>query len=170
MENGKPLSRYIIIMNLLALGFPFVSASARPGESSSVTLISGKPLAYWIAQAEDSERNETLDTVISALMQAVEREDPLAKVAGADALVVLGARAKQAVPVLIDQLGHGTLEIASLGAPRHHPHVATAEGAPAATGASATARAKAGSLFSRLLFLLTHANSSALNWDRAISR
>jgi outer membrane protein assembly factor BamB len=118
MGNFKVISCYIMMVALLAIGLYFDAVSARSGEPSSAPVIAGRSLHYWIAQAANPERSEKLDTVIAALMQAVQSDDLPTKVAGADTLAVLGARAKKAMPVLIDQLGHEQpwVRVAAMGA------------------------------------------------------
>jgi outer membrane protein assembly factor BamB len=94
----------------------WTSAVLAQGDTDLVVL--EKPLSYWIAQATRSDRSEPVEMVGKALTQAVLNDDPAVKVAASDALATLGAAAKPAVPVLLDQLNHelGWVRAAAAGA------------------------------------------------------
>ena len=73
---------------------------------SSGPLVLGKPLSYWLSQAAQPEKSESLDRIVDALSQAVRNEDYAIKVTAADALSALGPAAMAAMPALLDQLDH----------------------------------------------------------------
>ena len=79
-------------------------ASRLRAESAAEVLFRGHPVEYWVKQARDP--NAAKDVAVAALAEAVLSENPLTKVAAADALATLGPAAKDAVPALLAQLGH----------------------------------------------------------------
>jgi len=99
----------LLLLSLLVVGWglsgnPAVAQHA--GGSSAPVQAKAQPLSYWLSQAAQTERSESLDRIVEALSQAVRSEDYSAKVAAADALSALGPAALGAMPALIDQLDH----------------------------------------------------------------
>lgn len=66
----------------------------------------GKSLDYWISQATAESGPADLDETVAALREAVLGDDPNVKRDAADALAVLGPKAKAALPALLAQFGH----------------------------------------------------------------
>jgi hypothetical protein len=66
----------------------------------------GRPLDYWLSQATAENGPNDLDETVAALCEAVSGDNPNVKRDAADALAVLGPKAKEAVPVLLAQFGH----------------------------------------------------------------
>lgn len=66
----------------------------------------GEPLQYWIAQVTAEDGPSNLDKTVAALIEAVQGDDPNAKRDAADALAVLGPKAKAALPALLAQFTH----------------------------------------------------------------
>jgi outer membrane protein assembly factor BamB len=93
-----------LLLSLLASALLPVCAAAQVASSVEVN---GRPLAYWTArvQAQDLTAAELAETVeaLSGAMSSAENET---RVAAADALAILGPRAKGALDALLAQLGH----------------------------------------------------------------
>ncbi len=68
-------------------------------------LFNGHPLDYWLEKARAEDDQASRQATVAALAEAVRGDEPLAKVAAADALTGLGPQAKDAVPALLEQLG-----------------------------------------------------------------
>ena len=66
----------------------------------------GRPLKYWIAEANAKGGPANLDETVAALSEALRSDDPNAKRDAGDALAVLGPKAKAALPALLSQFGH----------------------------------------------------------------
>ena len=91
-----------VVAIMVVFGGPFVFAT----DGATDVQVDGKPLTYWVAQATREGGPENLDKTVSALSTALKMDNPMVKVAAADALAVLGPKAKNAVPVLLEQFGH----------------------------------------------------------------
>jgi outer membrane protein assembly factor BamB len=68
-------------------------------------IIAGKPLSEWVAKASTDLSQEDCDATVAALISAVTSDDNAVRVVAADALAVLGPRAKSVAKTLIAQLG-----------------------------------------------------------------
>ena len=66
----------------------------------------GKSLEYWVGEASEPGGPTDLQTTVDALCKALESEDPNAKRDAADALALLGPKAKAALKPLLAQFGH----------------------------------------------------------------
>jgi len=66
----------------------------------------GKSLVYWISQATAESGPSDLDETVAALTEAVLDDNPNMKRDAADALAVLGPKAKAALPALLGEFGH----------------------------------------------------------------
>jgi outer membrane protein assembly factor BamB len=66
----------------------------------------GKPLEDWVKQASAPNGPADLDSTVAALCEALESDDPNAKRDAADALALLGPKAKAALLPLLAQFGH----------------------------------------------------------------
>ena len=69
-------------------------------------LFAGHSLDYWLKRARDEANQADRKATVAALAEAVRSDEPLAKVAAADALTGLGPQAVDAVPALLEQLGN----------------------------------------------------------------
>ena len=78
-------------------------AADSPEESLQVQ---GQPLSHWVAQATAEGGPENLDATVAALAEAVSGDDPDGKRIAADALAVLGPKAIDALPALLEQFHH----------------------------------------------------------------
>lgn len=87
---------------LLALGV--LMASGLAGAAGAPATFGGRPLDYWLEQAESDARSVDLDRLVEALAEAVAGEEVSVKVRAADALAILGEGAKGAVPALLEVL------------------------------------------------------------------
>ncbi len=67
-------------------------------------IIDGKPLSYWVERASSDLNKEECDETVAALISAVELDDDAVRVVAADALALIGPRAKSVAPTLIAQL------------------------------------------------------------------
>ncbi len=90
----------------LSIGWHGTCALAEPGQAVESLEIQGKTLGYWVAQATADDGPEDLEKTVAALTSAVQDDNPSVKVAAADALAVLGPKAKAALPALLAQFGH----------------------------------------------------------------
>lgn len=66
----------------------------------------GRSLEHWVSQATAESGPSDLDETVTALTEAVLSDNPNVKRDAADALAVLGPKAKAALPALLDQFGH----------------------------------------------------------------
>ncbi len=66
----------------------------------------GKPLKHWVEQASATDGPKDLDLTVAALCEAIQSDDPNAKRDAADALALLGPKAKAALQVLLAEFGH----------------------------------------------------------------
>ncbi len=66
----------------------------------------GKPLEFWVDRVSADDGPKDIDLTVAALIEALECDDPNAKRDAADALAVLGPKAKAALPTLLTQFGH----------------------------------------------------------------
>lgn len=96
----------VVPLALMSTGWLGTCAAAQPDRAVDSLEIQGKTLGYWIAQATADDGPEDLERTVAALSGTVESGNPAAKVAAADALAVLGPRAKAALPALLAQFGH----------------------------------------------------------------
>lgn len=69
-------------------------------------VIAGRPLSFWVAQTSTEMGKEDCDATVAALISAVASDDDAVRVVAADALALLGSRAKSAARTLIDQLNN----------------------------------------------------------------
>ena len=81
-------------------------------------VVSGKPLDYWVSSVSTDLDREDSKATVEALSLALSADDIAVRVAAADALAVLGPRAKAAMPALVSQLSHqqGWVRVAAMGA------------------------------------------------------
>ena len=79
---------------------------AQTKKATDTLEIDGKPLSYWVSQATAEDGPENLDRTVAALTAGVLDDDPSVKLAAADALAVLGPKAKEALWALLAQFGH----------------------------------------------------------------
>ncbi|MHC4759243.1 MAG: HEAT repeat domain-containing protein, partial [Planctomycetota bacterium] len=113
----SPIMYLIICCCFLQFSTVLVQAeSEKSGFSDFV--VSGKPLDYWISNVSKDLSEEELKATVEALSSALSTDDIAVRVAAADALAVLGPRAKAAVPALVSQLSHeqGWVRVAAMGA------------------------------------------------------
>jgi hypothetical protein len=94
------------VMLCIAMILVIWSSPSLAQDSGIDLAISGKPLSFWISEATNTDRSESVDRVVKALTQAVSSENHAAKVAASDALATLGVAAKPALQVLLAQLDH----------------------------------------------------------------
>ncbi len=95
-----------LLLAVLCVGILAAKASADPYDAAAKLKIDGKTLGDWVAQATSADGPEDLQRTVAALASAVQLDDPAAKVLAADALAVLGPKAKAALPVLLPEFGH----------------------------------------------------------------
>jgi outer membrane protein assembly factor BamB len=112
----------------LSLTLPYTHAGSHPSSEaghenseksdSGNFVVSGKPLNYWVSSVSTDLNPEDLKATVEALSLALSSDDIAVRVAAADALAVLGPRAKAAVPALVSQLSHiqGWVRVAAMGA------------------------------------------------------
>ncbi len=74
--------------------------------SSEQFVVRGRPLSSWVSKVSADLDSEELKATVEALVSALNADDTSVRVVAADALAVLGPRAKPAVRALIKQLGH----------------------------------------------------------------
>lgn len=83
------------------------SSEPEPTKSIVETFeVDGEPLSYWVAEANAAKGSKDLEITVAALAKAVAAKPPKVKSAAADALAVLGPRAKAALPALFDEFDH----------------------------------------------------------------
>ena len=103
MPGLKRLFELCLMVAIIAVvGIPFGSAE----DDALLVQIQDKPLSYWVSQATRDRGPDDLEQTVSALGLALGMDDPMVKVAAADALAVLGPKAAKAVPALLAQFGH----------------------------------------------------------------
>ncbi|MHC4186679.1 MAG: outer membrane protein assembly factor BamB family protein [Planctomycetota bacterium] len=112
----------------MSLALPCVRAESHPIDEtghehpeksdSGNFVVSGKPLDYWVSRVSTDLSEEDLKATVEALSLALSSDDISVRVTAADALAVLGPRAKAAVPALVSQLSHvqGWVRVAAMGA------------------------------------------------------
>ena len=101
------LKKYLVFfVAALSLGWCGAAALAAPDQAVDSLRVEGETLGYWVAQATAEEGPQDLEKTVAALSSAVQLDNPAAKVAAADALAVLGPKAKAALPALLAQFGH----------------------------------------------------------------
>jgi outer membrane protein assembly factor BamB len=66
----------------------------------------GRPLKHWVERASSPTGPQIVDLTITALCEALESDSPNTKQTAADALALLGPKAKAALPTLLAQFGH----------------------------------------------------------------
>jgi outer membrane protein assembly factor BamB len=103
-----PSMKSLLLLSVatLSIGWNGVCALAEPNEAVDSVTIHGEPLRYWVTQASADEGPEDLEKTVTALSSAVQNDNPKIKVRAADALAVLGPRAKVALPALLAQFAH----------------------------------------------------------------
>jgi hypothetical protein len=69
------------------------------------TVVDDRPLSFWVARASTDLSQEECDKTVAALVSGLASDDNAVRVVAADALAVLGPRAKSAAKPLIAQLG-----------------------------------------------------------------
>jgi len=67
-------------------------------------VIAGKPLSYWVERASADLNNEECGETVAALISGVVSDDDAVRVVAADALALIGSRARSVAPILIAQL------------------------------------------------------------------
>jgi outer membrane protein assembly factor BamB len=96
-----------LVTFVFVLGFGAVNISVWADEQQAASLpFRGQTLAHWVMQANADQGPESLDETVAALAEAVLSDHPKAKLLAADALAVLGPRAKAALPALLAQFDH----------------------------------------------------------------
>ena len=100
--------QYTLVASVAALTFcwQLTLTADEPDPSIGLTQIKGKPLSDWISQATADNGPEDVSQTVAALSSAVLSENPKVKVVAADALAVLGPKAKGALPALLAQFDH----------------------------------------------------------------
>ena len=88
------------LLVFLGAGWPSVALA------QSEPLYQGKPLSHWVEQVSSPEGPQDIDLVVAALCEALESGGTNTKQSAADALAVLGLKAKAALPTLLAQFGH----------------------------------------------------------------
>lgn len=96
----------VISVAALSIGWPGPCALAEPDQTVDSLEIQGKTLGYWIAEATADDGPDDLDKTVAALASALGNDNPSVKRAAADALAVLGPKAKAALSALLTQFGH----------------------------------------------------------------
>lgn len=110
----KRLPDYSVLPLLLVL----LASNVFGQTSESDPLVQGKPLSQWTGSVHESLSGNELEATVNALSVALSSDDNETRVAAADALTVLGPKAKKALPDLIEQLGHEApwVRVASMAA------------------------------------------------------
>ncbi len=104
MSNWKT---WIVLMAAVLLGATQnANAWGQSAEAIHSLELDGHQLGYWISQATAADGPENLSKTVAALTRGVRSDNPKVKVAAADALAALGAKAKSALPALLDQFNH----------------------------------------------------------------
>ena len=75
-------------------------------EAEKTATFGGKPLDYWVAQTTAAGGPSDLKATVGFLREALLSDDANIKRKAADALAVLGPKAKAALPELLAQFGH----------------------------------------------------------------
>jgi outer membrane protein assembly factor BamB len=100
LKGKQTMRKHVLLLALLAFVFGLRGPSPLADE------IDGRPLSDWVAQAMSDEGPEDVARTVAALSTALQSADNRVRVTAADALAVLGADAKAAIPALIGQLSH----------------------------------------------------------------
>ena len=98
--------RFVKMSFLVAILVAFAGSLGAADDDTLTVQIQNKSLGYWVTQATQDSGPQDLQQTVSALSAALEMDNPMIKVAAADALAVLGPRAAKAVPALLAQFGH----------------------------------------------------------------
>ena len=95
-----------------------VSREHSKKQGSDHFVVSGKPLDYWVSSVSTDLGPKDSKATVEALSLALSADDIAVRVTAADALAVLGPRAKAAMPALVSQLSHqqGWVRVAAMGA------------------------------------------------------
>ena len=97
----------LLFLSIIAAGgcqMQFAHADEAPAADAPV--VDGRPLGYWVSQATAEGGPANLERTVAALRAAVANDDPSVIMAAADALAVLGPKAKPALPILMERFGH----------------------------------------------------------------
>ncbi len=97
------------VLGLVLLQAPKTVGSQSPddrGAKADRFVVSGKPLSFWASRVSAELSPDDQEATVEALVSALSAEDTSVRVVAADALAVLGPRAKAATKTLIQQLGH----------------------------------------------------------------
>ena len=103
-----PSLKTFLVSFFTALTFSWGGSLVEANSEDSIEglQIQGKALTEWVAQATAEDGPDDLEATVDALIVALELDNPSAKVAAADAITVLGPKAKKAIPTLLGQFGH----------------------------------------------------------------
>lgn len=102
-----PRLRLMSVSTAVALTVACCGAVALAAEHSVRELeFEGLALGDWVAEANAEDGPKNLDKTVAALADAVRSDNSKAKLIAADALAVLGPKAKAALPALLDQFDH----------------------------------------------------------------
>lgn len=99
----------ICVSGLVLLQAPLTVGSQSPdgrGAKAEKFVVHGKPMGFWVSRVSDELSPEDQEVTVEALVSALSADDTSVRVLSADALAVLGPRAKAATKTLIQQLGH----------------------------------------------------------------
>ncbi len=121
----KKTNLFIIVVCCILVGIGLFAIKHQPATPDTPDKTSGdesaagaKSVSFWVARVSDDLSGEDLEATVEALTLALEDEDGSVRVAAADAIAVLGPRAKDAVSALIGQLDHeqGWVRVSASGA------------------------------------------------------
>lgn len=100
--------RQLVLLSIVMAGLVChtQSASAQTDSAEGPPEFRGKPLDYWVSQATAESGPSNLDETVTALTEAVLSDDPNVKRDAADALAVLGPKARTALSALLGEFGH----------------------------------------------------------------
>ncbi len=96
------MENILVSFPLLNLGVVWTVSSLSAQQGTETDLFRGRRLNDWVAQAMAEGGPTDLAATVEALSQAVQSNDPNVKRKAADALAVLGPKAKAALPALLD--------------------------------------------------------------------
>ena len=106
--------RVLFLLLLSSVALPTVVGA----QENASAEINGRPLSYWTTRVKEGLPDAELAATVDALAAALSSAENETRVAAADALTMLGPKAKGAIDALLAQLGHESpwVRVASMAA------------------------------------------------------
>lgn len=101
MKNARLWCAFITVSTAFAM--PWCAAEEMTADKM---IVNGRSLSQWVAGVSGDLSGQALDETVEALCSVMDSEHLMMRVKAADALALLGPKAKAAIPTLLGQLGH----------------------------------------------------------------